>query len=44
MPNATANGMTILNFGMGSPGAATVMDLLTVVRPKAVLLLGSAVG
>lgn len=44
MPNATANGITILNFGMGSPGAATVMDLLTVVRPKAVLLLGKCGG
>ena len=29
MPNATANGITILNFGMGSASAATVMDLLS---------------
>src|SRR4051812_48785037 len=28
MPNATADGISILNFGMGSAGAATVMDLL----------------
>jgi AMP nucleosidase len=28
MPNATAHGITILNFGMGSASAATVMDLL----------------
>jgi len=26
MPSATANGVTIINFGMGSPNAATVMD------------------
>src|SRR5438874_11039420 len=44
MANATANGITILNFGMGSASAATVMDLLTAVHPKAVLFLGNAVG
>ncbi|MEY2502824.1 MAG: nucleosidase [Verrucomicrobiota bacterium] len=44
MANATANGITILNFGMGSASAATVMDLLTAVRPKAVLLLGKCGG
>ncbi|PIF06110.1 MAG: AMP nucleosidase [Draconibacterium sp.] len=40
MPNATAEGITIINFGMGSPNAATVMDLLTAINPKAVLFLG----
>ncbi|CAN5558207.1 AMP nucleosidase [soil metagenome] len=44
MPNATANGITILNFGMGSASAATVMDLLTAVGPKAVLFLGKCGG
>ena len=44
MPNATANGITILNFGMGSAQAATVMDLLSAVKPKAVLLLGKCGG
>jgi len=44
MANATANGITILNFGMGSAGAATVMDLLTAVSPKAVLFLGKCGG
>jgi AMP nucleosidase len=44
MPNATANGITILNFGMGSASAATVMDLLSAARPKAVLLLGKCGG
>jgi AMP nucleosidase len=44
MQTATANGITIINFGMGSPLAATVMDLLTAVRPKAVLFLGKCGG
>jgi AMP nucleosidase len=34
----------MLNFGMGSPMAATVMDLLTAVSPKAVLFLGKCGG
>ncbi|TAE09309.1 MAG: AMP nucleosidase [Bacteroidetes bacterium] len=41
---ATANGITIINFGMGSPGAATVMDLLTAIEPEAVLFLGKCGG
>lgn len=41
---ATANGITIINFGMGSPQAATVMDLLSAVAPKAVLFLGKCGG
>lgn len=41
---ATANGITIINFGMGSPGAATVMDLLTAIEPQAVLFLGKCGG
>ena len=44
MPNATAGGISILNFGMGSAGAATVMDLLSAIKPKAVLLLGKCGG
>ncbi len=40
MPNATANGITIINFGMGSANAATIMDLLSAVGPNAVLFLG----
>jgi AMP nucleosidase len=44
MPNATANGITIINFGMGSANAATVMDLLSAVQPKAVLFLGKCGG
>lgn len=41
---ATAEGITIINFGMGSPGAATVMDLLGAIEPKAVLFLGKCGG
>jgi len=44
MPNATADDMTIINFGMGSPNAATVMDLLSAIMPKAVLFLGKCGG
>jgi AMP nucleosidase len=44
MQTATANNITIINFGMGSPMAATVMDLLTAIQPKAVLFLGKCGG
>ena len=44
MPNATADGITMIMFGMGSAQAATVMDLLSAVKPKAVLLLGKCGG
>ena len=44
MPSATAEGITIINFGMGSPNAATIMDLLSSVEPKAVLFLGKCGG
>lgn len=44
MQSATADGITILNFGMGSPGAATIMDLLTAIAPRAVLFLGKCGG
>lgn len=44
MPNCSANGITIINFGMGSPNAATVMDLLSAIKPKAVLFLGKCGG
>ena len=32
MPNAAANGITIINFGMGSANAATIMDLLSAIK------------
>ncbi len=44
MQCATAEDITIINFGMGSPTAATVMDLLSAVKPKAVLFLGKCGG
>jgi AMP nucleosidase len=44
MQSATSNGITIINFGMGSPTAATVMDLLTAISPEAVLFLGKCGG
>ena len=44
MPNASAEGITIINFGMGSANAATIMDLLSAVMPKAVLFLGKCGG
>lgn len=44
MQTATASNITIINFGMGSPMAATVMDLLSAVKPKAVLFLGKCGG
>lgn len=44
MQCATAGEITIINFGMGSPSAATIMDLLTAIAPKAVLFLGKCGG
>lgn len=44
MQTATANNITIINFGMGSAMAATVMDLLSAIKPKAVLFLGKCGG
>lgn len=44
MRSASADGITIINFGMGSPNAATMMDLLSAIEPKAVLFLGKCGG
>ncbi|MFY0592732.1 AMP nucleosidase [Roseivirga sp.] len=44
MQSATAENITIINFGMGSAMAATVMDLLSSIHPKAVLFLGKCGG
>jgi AMP nucleosidase len=46
-PMQTANnskGLSIINFGIGSANAATIMDLLIARRPKAVLFLGKCGG
>ncbi|MFO0322174.1 MAG: AMP nucleosidase [Bacteroidota bacterium] len=44
MQSATHEGITIINFSMGSAMAATIMDLLTAISPKAVLFLGKCGG
>ena len=44
MISAHAEGITIINFGMGSPNAAIIMDLLSAVHPKACLFLGKCGG
>lgn len=44
MQCVTADDISLINFGMGSPTAATVMDLLTAIEPKAVLFLGKCGG
>lgn len=44
MPNATHAGITIINFGIGSPNAALIMDLLSAIAPKAALFLGKCGG
>lgn len=44
MQSVSANGITIINFGMGSSVAATIMDLLTAIKPEAVIFLGKCGG
>ncbi len=44
MPNATHKGISIINFGIGSPNAALIMDLLSAISPKAALFLGKCGG
>ena len=44
MLSASHGDITIINFGMGSPNAATVMDLLESIMPRAVLFLGKCGG
>ena len=44
MISACAEDITIINFGMGSPNAAIIMDLLSAVHPKACLFLGKCGG
>lgn len=44
MPSATNEDITIINFSMGSANAATVVDLLSSISPKAILFLGKCGG
>ncbi|MDX1686148.1 MAG: AMP nucleosidase [Saprospiraceae bacterium] len=44
MISATAENITIINFGMGSANAGTIIDLLSAVSPKAIVFLGKCGG
>ena len=44
MQTCTHKDLTIINFGMGSANAATIMDLITAIGPKGVLFLGKCGG
>ena len=44
MRAVTVDDITMINFGMGSANAATIMDLLTAIKPKACLFLGKCGG
>jgi AMP nucleosidase len=45
MQTATnSHGLSIINFGIGSANAATIMDLLVAIKPKGVLFLGKCGG
>lgn len=44
MQAATADGITIINFGIGSPNAGLIVDLVEVLDPHAVLFLGKCGG
>lgn len=44
MPSATAGQITMIKFGMGSANAASIMDLLSAIKPKAALFLGKCGG
>jgi AMP nucleosidase len=44
MQSVSAGGITIINFGMGSAMAATMMDLLSAIEPQAALFLGKCGG
>ena len=39
-----SEGLSIINFGIGSANAATIMDLLSCINPKGVLFLGKCGG
>ena len=44
MINATAEGISIINFGIGSANAALIMDLFVALAPNACLFLGKCGG
>jgi len=44
MSSATYGNITMINFGMGSANASTIMDLLSAIKPKSALFLGKCGG
>jgi AMP nucleosidase len=44
MQTATSDNITIINFGIGSPNAGLIIDLLDAIKPKAILFLGKCGG
>ena len=42
--STNSDGLTIINYGIVSPNAATIMDLLVAAKPKGVLFLGKCGG
>ena len=42
--STNSDGLTIIKYGIGSPNAATIMDLLVAAKPKGVLFLGKCGG
>lgn len=44
MPTATHGKISIIKFGMGSANAASILDLLSAIKPKACLFLGKCGG
>lgn len=44
MPNVSFNDIILINFGMGSANAATILDLLSAIEVEAILFLGKCGG
>lgn len=44
MQSVSHDGITLINFGMGSANAATILDLLTAIEVEAILFLGKCGG
>lgn len=44
MQTATYDDITIINYGVGSPNAALILDLLTAIKPRCAIFLGKCGG
>lgn len=44
MQTATHDDITIINYGVGSPNAALILDLLTAIKPRCAIFLGKCGG